>query len=398
MFAQGVGALASAGALVVSSSVFALQPPPGGGYPNQDTALGQDALFNEAGLGSNTAIGFEALYYNNGGSYNTAVGSVSMQANTTGGDNVAVGELSMTDNTTGTWNVAVGEGALATNTTGGGNVALGNSALELSTTAFSNVAIGDHALFGAHGGYNVAIGRVALGNTFAGTDNVAIGDAALSYCSGNENVAIGPAAGLQLTTGNHNIDIGNEGTATDHRTIRIGNLRTQHRAFIAGVSGVALANGVPVMIAADGQLGVAAVSARKEGIAPMEKGSEAILSLQPVTFRYGKEFDSLGTAQFGLVAEEVAKVAPDLVARDAEGKPFSVRYDAVNAMLLNEFLKEHRKVEEQAGEIGALKSALAEVQQALAKQAAQIEKVSAAVTGAAGARVAETNAGAKAAR
>jgi hypothetical protein len=400
-----VGALASAGALVVSSSALALDPPPGGGYPNDVTALGTDALFNVTGdalPGDDTAIGFEALYSSGvpTDGRNTAVGSQAMHQTTTAAGNVGVGCDALYQTTTGFWNVGVGDSAAGANTTGSGNVAVGEEALLVNQTGFGNVAIGYAAGFSITGGDNIAIGDRAMANlNGAGRENVAVGESALSYCGGSRNIAIGTVAGLQITTGSHNIDIGNQGQSDDARTIRIGNYETQRAAYMAGIAGVPVPLGLEVIVDRFGHLGTVAHAARfEEQVRPMGKGSEAILSLQPVTFRYGKELDSLGTAQFGLVAEEVAKVAPDLVARDAEGKPFSVRYDAVNAMLLNEFLKEHRKVEEQAGEIGALKSALAEVQQALAKQAAQIEKVSAAVTGAVGTRVAETNAGATGAR
>ena len=162
---------------------------------------------------------------------------------------------------------------------------------------------------------------------------------------------MGVVAGFNLTTGDNNIDIGNGGVAGEAGIIRIGTAGTQTATFIAGIREAPLAHGaaVAVGITADGQLGVRASSARfKEAIKPMDKASEAIFSLQPVTFRYKKELDPQALPQFGLVAEQVAKVNPDLVARDAEGKPFTVRYEEVNAMLLNEFLKEHRKVKSRA--------------------------------------------------
>jgi hypothetical protein len=178
---------------------------------------------------------------------------------------------------------------------------------------------------------------------------------------------VGFLAGKYLL-GDNNIDIGNQGGADDSGVIRIGTEGTHTTTYIAGIREAPLAHGeaVAVGITADGQLGVRASSARfKEAIRPMNKASEAIFSLQPVTFRYKKAFDPQALPQFGLVAEQVAKVNPDLVARDAEGKPFTVRYDEVNAMLLNEFLKEHRKVEEQAAEIADLKAALQQVRSRL---------------------------------
>ena len=158
---------------------------------------------------------------------------------------------------------------------------------------------------------------------------------------------MGFEAGCNRTTGSNNIDIGNKGAAGKSNVIRIGTNGTQKNAYIAGISGVTVAGGVGVIIDSDGHLGTVVSSARfKDEIKPMDKASEAILALKPVTFRYKHELDPEGIPQFGLVAEQVEKVNPDLVARDAEGKAYTVRYEAVNAMLLNEFLKEHRKVQE----------------------------------------------------
>src|SRR5204863_2836755 len=162
--------------------------------------------------------------------------------------------------------------------------------------------------------------------------------------TGSSNIALGRSAGFNLSTGDNNIDIGNEGVAAEANTIRIGTQGTQTATFIAGVSGAGVM-GVAVKVNAAGQLGTAPSSARfKENIKPMDKASEAIHALKPVTFRYKHEVDPEGIPQFGLVAEEVEKVNPDLVARDDQGEVYTVRYEAVNAMLLNEFLKEHRKV------------------------------------------------------
>jgi hypothetical protein len=183
---------------------------------------------------------------------------------------------------------------------------------------------------------------------------------------------LGFRAGSNLTTGNNNIDIGNLGVAGESSTIRIGLFQTS--TYIAGISGVAVTGG-PVVVNANGRLGVTASSARfKEAIKPMDKVSEAILALKPVAFRYKKEIDADGTPEFGLVAEDVEKVNPDLVVRDAEGKAYSVRYDAINAMLLNEFLKEHRKVQEQEAMIVQLKK---DLQATAAHQQKQIEALSA---------------------
>jgi len=203
---------------------------------------------------------------------------------------------------------------------------------------------------------------------------VAIGVAALYHnTGGSENIAIGRMAGQNLTDGDDNIDIGNEGVAGDSRTIRIGEPNLLNtRTFISGISSTGV-TGTGVVVSSSGQLGVAPSSERfKDAIQPMDKASEAILALKPVTFHYKKELDPEGIPQFGLVAEEVEKVNPSLVTRDAEGKVFTVRYDAVNAMLLNEFLKEHKTVEEQQATIAKLKSTVARQQQHFAQQEQQI--------------------------
>jgi trimeric autotransporter adhesin len=206
-----------------------------------------------------------------------------------------------------------------------------------------------------------------------GSNNIGIGALVLYYnTTGSNNIAIGNSAGGFLSTGDNNIDIGSGGEAAEANTIRIGSTGTQTATYLAGVQGVAV-TGAQVVVNTSGQLGVKASSARfKEAIKPMDKASEAILGLHPVSFRYKKGLDPKGEPQFGLVAEEVAKVAPELVARDDQGHPFSVRYEEVNAMLLNEFLKEHKKVEEQDAKITRLETALNE-------QAAQIQKVTALV-------------------
>jgi len=190
------------------------------------------------------------------------------------------------------------------------------------------------------------------------------------------NVALGAGAGILITQGNNNIDIGNlVGVTGDSATIRIGNVQT--RTFIAGISGIPV-TGTAVVVDGSGQLGVAPSSKRfKEGIRPMDNESETILALKPVTFHYKKEIDPKKTAQFGLVAEEVENVNPDLVVRDEEGKPYSVRYDQVNAMLLNEFLKEHLTVKDQGATIAQQQKEINALKAELKEQASQIQKVSA---------------------
>ncbi len=239
------------------------------------------------------------------------------------------------------------------------------------------------------GGYpsgNTAVGDNALLNLTSGKDNTAIGfDALINNTTGSSNIALGPSAGVSITTGKDNIYIGNKGTAGKSNTIHIGTNGIQKFTFIAGISGATVASGVGVIVDTNGHLGTIESSARfKEAIKPMDKASEAILALQPVTFRYKQELDPEGIPQFGLVAEQVEKVNPDLVARDDQGKPYTVRYEAVNAMLLNEFLKEHRKVETLETTVAQLKSTVARQQEGmkvftatLKEQASQIQKVSA---------------------
>jgi len=239
----------------------------------------------------------------------------------------------------------------------------------VTQTATNNTATGvDALLLNTNGNSNTATGTAALQNNTTGSDNI----------------ALGAQAGGNLTIGDHNIDIGNRGVAGEANTIRIG-VRMHTNTFIGGISGATVPTGVAVIVDADGHLGTSTSSARfKEAIKPMDKASEAILALKPVTFRYKHELDPKGIPQFGLVAEEVEKVNPTLVARDEQGKPFTVRYEAVNAMLLNEFLKEHRQVENEQRKIESLEKAMAEQQNEnaamramLGEQAAQIQKVNA---------------------
>jgi len=264
---------------------------------------------------------------------------------------------------------------------GGANTAEGTDSLFSLTTGVWNTASGFEALKNdTTGSANTATGFRALSDNLSGNGNTAVGSRALvNNNAGDRNIAVGANSGLNIATGSFNIDIGNVGTAADNKTIRIGSVGSHDFTFIAGISGVPLPDGVPVVVRADGQLGIASISSArfKEQIEPMDKTSEAVLALKPVTFRYKRDIDPQGMPQFGLVAEEVAKVNPNLVTRDAKGELYTVRYEAVNAMLLNEFLKEHRKVEElqasgaeQAKEIKALNAALKD-------QAAQIQKVSA---------------------
>jgi trimeric autotransporter adhesin len=298
---------------------------------NSNTALGEDALISLSSGTSNTALGYHALFSVTTAFGNTATGKSALFSTTTGGSNTATGQEALLSNTTGFANTATGSSALESNTTGTNNTANGTLALLENT-------IGTH---------NTAMGDVALVNNSSGNNNTACGTSALgNNLNGNGNIALGFQAGGSLTTGSNNIDIGNRGVLGESNTIRIGTEGTQTATFIAGIRTTAI-SGIAVGITPDGQLGTRASSKRfKDAIQPMDKASEAILALKPVTFRYKPELDPDGIPQFGLVAEQVEKVNPDLVARDSDGKPYAVRYEAINAMLLNEFLKEHRKVQE----------------------------------------------------
>jgi hypothetical protein len=198
---------------------------------------------------------------------------------------------------------------------------------------------------------------------------------ALNLSTGSNNIAVGFEAGINLTTGNNNIEIGNLGVAGESGAIRIGTAGTQTTTFIAGIKGVPI-TGAQVTVGSTGQLGIRSSSARfKEKIKAMDKASEAILALKPVTFRYKHDLDPADSPQFGLVAEQVAEVAPALVTRDDQGKPYTVRYDAVNAMLLNEFLKKHRKGQEQQGKLQKLEGTVAQLQLLLSQRDAEIQTI-----------------------
>jgi hypothetical protein len=258
-----------------------------------------------------------------------------------------------------------------------GNTPYGCHALEGNTTGAHNTAIGFNALVGnTMGNYNTAIGFQALENAM-GNNNTAIGNTALYYTTGSGNIALGTRAGVYHVAGNNNIYIGHTGMVSEEGQIRIGSSPSHTATYIAGIRNAAV-TGSPVVIGMGGKLGVTMSSAQfKEAIKPMDKASEAILALKPVTFHYKKEVDPDGIPQFGLVAEQVEKVNPDLVARDEEGKVYTVRYEAVNAMLLNEFLKEHRKVEEQEARLAKQEAALAQQQKQIEALTAGLQKVSA---------------------
>jgi hypothetical protein len=459
----------------LSPMAQAVSPPPDGGYPGQNTAEGDNALFSLSPTDGafNTAIGWVSLFSNTTGSLNTGVGAGTLWANTTADNNTAVGAGALALNTTGEGNTANGALALLQNTVGKGNTAIGAAALLFNTTGQGNTALGARALLnnttpvfqehsslntavgldalgsntiggfntavgagtngpndpagpaalgkntcgsfntavGAAGGFpaggalgknttgrgNTAVGAAsqgepgALGKNTTGDFNTALGEAALNdNTTGSSNIAVGMLAGANLTTGNNNIYIGNNAADADESaTIRIGTDNipipggptlcptgsptpepsptpipspVPTRTFIAGIRGTetGMADAVNVVIDSRGQLGTMSSSKRfKTEIKPMDNASETILALKPVTFHY--KSDTKDTPQYGLIAEEVAKVNPNLVVRDKDGQIYTVRYDAVNAMLLNEFLKEHRKVDELQKQVEALTAGLQKV-------------------------------------
>ena len=346
---------------------------------SENTFLGEDALINNTTGMANTALGFNALSSNTTGRVNTANGLQALYLNTTGYFNTASGGGALFSNTTGFFNTANGANALGSNNIGHDNTASGNATLFFNTSGNENTAYGAAALATNNtGSDNTACGFNVLRSNTTGSRNTGCGIAALSKNSiGSSNIALGNGAGRSLTTGDHNIDIGNQGVAAEANTIRIGTRITHMNTYIAGINGVTVAGGVGVIVDAEGHLGTTTSSARfKDAVKPMDKASEAIFALRPVMFRYKHFLDTDNIPQFGLVAEDVEKVNPDLVARDEQGKPYTVRYEAVNAMLLNEFLKEHRKVEEQGAMIATQQKQIEALTAGLQKLSAQLTAAS----------------------
>jgi Chaperone of endosialidase len=358
---------------------------------NENTAIGAGALFSNTTGAFNTANGAFALFSNATGARNTAAGVQALFSNTTD-DNTAYGYQALLDNTTGTSNTATGTQTLMSNTTGQANTATGFHALQSNTIGLENTASGQSTLLSnTIGSSNTATGSFALVSNTEGTGNTASGAVALlSNTTGNYNTAYGRGALESNTSGSFNTAIGHQagfnqtfGNANVYIGDGIGGVAGESNAcYIASIFGQTSASGTPVLINSSNKLGTATSSKRfKKDIKPMGAVSEALFSLTPVTFQYKKEIDPAGTLQLGLVAEDVEKVHPDLVVRDKEGKPYSVRYDQVNAMLLNEFLKEHRKVEQQDATIAQLRqdfqSRLAEQQKKIEALTKGLEKVNA---------------------
>lgn len=338
-----------------------------------NTAVGAYTLSSYTPGNNNTASGYNALNFNNGDD-NTASGANALYSNTTGNYNTASGANALLSNTTGIDNTAAGYGALYVNTTGENNTASGFDALFYNTTGYHNTATGARALESNRtGSGNTALGGTALFSNSTGNDNSAFGTGALySNTSGSNNIAIGINAGYNLTNGSHNIDIGNQGIPGDGSTIRIGAPSTQSATFIAGID-TAHVTGAAVYVTSSGQLGVLASSERyKTAIAPMGSTSEKLERLRPVTFHL--KTDPAGTLQYGLIAEEVDKVYPDLVIRNAAGTIQGVRYDELAPLLLNEVQQQQHemrceagKIDLQAAEIQGLKQQQRDTQRALAQ-------------------------------
>jgi len=371
----GAFALLALACLALTQNARALNPPPDGGYPGGNTAEGQTALFSLTSGTYNTAVGFFSLRSNTSGNFNTAIGVGTLLLNT-GDENTATGATALLSNTTGSFNTASGTQALLKNTTGNFNTANGFEALYGNITGDNNTANGYGALVvNVTGSDNTANGVAALRNNFAGGSNVANGSFALynntygdlntaiggsalyNNTNGRENIALGYAAGRDIVTADNVIAIGAPGLDV-RRTCCIGNIYATTTVN---------ATTLPVVVSPDGQLGTFSSSQRfKKEIKPMDQISEAILRLKPVTFHY--KTDNKGTPQFGLIAEEVADVNPDLVVRDEKGEIYTVRYDAVNAMLLNEFLKTYRKVDQQGRIVQDQQAIIADLKSTVVQQ------------------------------
>jgi hypothetical protein len=377
----------------------AVDPPPDGGYPNENTAEGEEALIANTTGTAHTAIGYHALHTLAGDASSTAAGSTTIVA-TDGAlpASDAIGFQALRDHVVGLHAVAIGVNALMTFDENnpldlGDNLAVGANALSAHIKNIENCAVGSGALqatvdpsgslalgYNAMGaskrtGGSIAIGRSTLLNT-DGLGNIALGARALVNLTGasDHNIAIGYGAGRKLVShSSNNTDIGNQGKNGDNGKIRIGTRSAQRATFIAGINGVTVTSGVQVVIDNKGQLGIVTSSAHhKKAIRPMGNSSELIYSLHPVTYRYKEALDSVGIPQFGLVAEQVAKVAPELVAYDQQGKPYSVRYRAVNAMLLNEFQKDAQKAEAQDTTLQAHEQELDQLDARVAKLHAEL--------------------------
>jgi hypothetical protein len=285
-----------------------------------------------------------------------------------GTDNTFVGVNAGNFTLTGSYNTANGVGVLANNTGGGFNVAMGTGALQTNTTGSSNVGIGFDA----------------LADNAVGSNNTAVGKLALNNNTGSGNIAVGQSAGANLTSGSDNIHIGNSGHAAEGRTIRIGTTPLQTRTFIAGIRGITTdtADGVAVVVDSNGQLGTVSSSRNvKDDIADMDAASSVLMQLRPVTFRYKSNRDPTSrTLQYGLVAEEVAKIAPSLVARSGNGAIETVYYQFLPPMLLNEYQKQQRTIAAQNAKLDQQTARIEALERRLAQMAATVAKLDRATT------------------
>lgn len=362
----------------------AVVPAPDGGYPGGNTAEGQNSLFSRSTGGYNTAIGFFSLraltdgnfntatgagtLFSNIGDENTATGAAALLSNTTGEFNTAIGAFALFSNHEGNRNNAIGNRALFSHSSGDYNNAIGTFALASDTGGEANNAFGDEALnSNATGSFNTAMGDNALHSNTIGSFNTAIGKNALySNHTGSDLTALGANAGEAVNAADHVICIGHSGANA-----------VSNSCYIGYIYGATIDPGTATMVGIDagGKLGTVASSRRfKCDIKAMDGASEAIHSLKPVTFHYKN--DAKNTPCFGLIAEEVAAVNPDLVVRGEHNEIYTVRYDAINAMLLNEFLKEHQKVQEQEAAIAQLKSGMVSLIAHVKEQDSKIQKVS----------------------
>jgi hypothetical protein len=322
-----------------------------GGYACDNTAAGAGAMYAEQTGSYNAAFGFQSLNNNTTGSYNTASGFRALIKNTSGNLNTAVGSQALYSNTTAQYNVAIGSNALYFNN-GGGNTAIGFSALQNNTSGYGNTAVGDDAVTSnSSGNSNTGIGDDALASIGTGSQNTAVGASTLiDNVTGSNNVALGYGAGESIQDSN-NVDIANGGSSSDSGVIRIGTANTQTKTYISGIENSKI-TGAAVYVTSSGQLGVLASSERyKDRIATMGEKTSKLADLRPVTFHLKSE--PKGNVQYGLIAEEVVKVYPELVIRDESGAIQGVRYDELAPMLLNEVQKQQHKLASQEARLAA---------------------------------------------
>jgi hypothetical protein len=366
-----ISAIALNAFVLFSVSAHATQPPdPTASDSSYNTAAGSYALYNESSGKLNTAIGFESLYSNNTGVGNSGLGASTLFGNTSGNYNTASGNYALHYNTTGTANTATGYDALNGQylyvQTGSNNTATGYLAMLNNSSGSNNTADGNQALQSNETGYNnLADGDAALYGNETGAFNVGVGYSALfANSSGSNNVALGSTAGEHIT-GSNNVDIASTGTSTDNAVIRIGTPGTHTSAFFAGIS-TSQITGSAVFVTSSGQLGVLASSERyKTAIASMTRQSEKLEQLRPVTFHLKSE--PKGVLQYGLIAEEVNRLYPELVIRDDSGRIQGVRYDELAPILLNEVQRQQKELDSVKQELTELRTGNAAMQAAIAK-------------------------------